>query len=107
MCRRQHGTAFATYAKARVSSLTIVAGEDALATYASSTAAERKFCGSCGSKLFYCLHQTPDSIWVAAGALDDDPGVQVEHHIFTANQAPWYEISDALPRHEGFADDSV
>ena len=34
------------------------------------------------------------------GALDDDPGVKPERHIFVGDKANWYAISDDLPRFE-------
>ena len=35
---------------------------------------------------------------IPLGSLDDDPGRQVEHHIFVGSRAPWYEFEDGLPR---------
>ena len=32
-----------------------------------------------------------------AGCADDDPGVPVSAHIFTASKAPWHDIADDLP----------
>ena len=36
---------------------------------------------------------------VPMGALDDDPGVAATGHIFVGSKAPWFEISDDLPRY--------
>jgi hypothetical protein len=33
------------------------------------------------------------------GALDDDPGVKPEFHVFVACKAPWFDITDALPQY--------
>jgi hypothetical protein len=35
---------------------------------------------------------------VPMGALDDDPGIRPQRHIFVGSKAPWYEIADGLPR---------
>jgi hypothetical protein len=45
----------------------------------------------------------PASYGLALGTLDDDPGVRPERHVFVGSKAPWFEITDALPQHEGFA----
>jgi hypothetical protein len=41
-----------------------------------------------------------DSPWfeVAAGTLDDDPGLRPERHIFVEARAPWFAIADGLPQ---------
>lgn len=104
MCRKQHGTAFSTYYQFERSGLTVLSGEDHIQRYAASDFAERGFCGTCGTKLTFTIGELPDRIWIAAGALDDDPGTQPEYHIFVGSKAPWYEISDAVPQYEGYPD---
>jgi len=37
------------------------------------------------------------------GTLDDDPGLRRQAHIFVGSKAPWYEITDELPRYEEYA----
>jgi len=101
MCRKQHGAAFATYAPLRRSRLRIVAGEDALASYASSGLVRREFCKHCGSSLFWSSSEWPEITSVALGTLDDDPVGRAEAHIFVASRAPWVEITDGLPRYPG------
>jgi len=46
-----------------------------------------------GSELGYGL---------ALGTLDGDPGLRPERHVFVANKAPWFEITDDLPQHQGW-----
>jgi hypothetical protein len=38
----------------------------------------------------------------ALGVLDDDPAVKPQANIFVAEKAPWFDITDALPRFSGF-----
>jgi hypothetical protein len=62
--------------------------------------ARRGFCGECGSSLFW---QAPDrdTISVAAGTLDDDPGIGTAGHIWTSQAGAYYELpDDGLPRHQ-------
>lgn len=37
------------------------------------------------------------------GTLDDDPASRPARHIFVGSKAPWFEITDTLPRFEGQA----
>jgi hypothetical protein len=39
---------------------------------------------------------------VPAGNLEADPGVRTEMHIFVASKAPWFEITDDLPRFSAY-----
>jgi hypothetical protein len=40
---------------------------------------------------------------VPMGALDDDPGVRPQAHIFVGSKAPWDVITDDLPQHAAAA----
>ena len=35
---------------------------------------------------------------LSVGSLDDDPESRPLRHIFAASKAPWFEITDDLPR---------
>ncbi len=102
MCRKAHGAPFATYMMMPASRFSLVAGEEALRRYDSSSGLRRSFCGRCGSV-------GPDEemgedgpvACVPAGCLDDDPGARPEAHIYVASRAPWHVIGDdGLPRHD-------
>ena len=102
MCRRSHGAAFATYGRVPREGFRIVSGDGALTAFASSEAVKRSFCGKCGSSLLFEHAAAPDFVFVAVATLDEDPGARPESHIFVASKAPWYEITDALPRHDEY-----
>lgn len=96
MCRKQHGAAFATYGRVATADLRWT-GEEALVRYASSPEVQRWFCGRCGSSLVWARPAHPDTVELALGTLDDDPGVRPELHLFVADKAPWDTITDGLP----------
>ncbi|MGB1885522.1 MAG: GFA family protein [Gammaproteobacteria bacterium] len=98
-CRRQHGSAFSTYAKTASRDLEICTGLDLIQCFQSSPHATREFCRRCGSKLFYRSQSAPNQVWLDAGCLDDDPGVGVSQHVFVASKAEWHDICDDLPQH--------
>ena len=94
-CRKQHGVAFATYAMAPASGFRMQ-GEDRTSGWESSPGFLRRFCGRCGSAVPGDPNQ--GFVSVPVGNFDDDPRIRPQLHIFVASKAPWYEISDALPR---------
>ena len=100
MCRKATGAAFRTRAGVAASSFRFTAGEALLARYASSEFETRTFCSVCGSTLVTFSSANPNELGLPLGTLDDDPRVRAERHVFVASKAPWYEISDDLPRHD-------
>ena len=102
MCRKAHGAPFATYAIGSRAHFGFDLGADAITHYESSPGFVRAFCSCCGSVVPYPVQGT--RIGIATGLLDDDPGMRATHHIYTRWKAPWYQITDSLPRHEAFDD---
>jgi hypothetical protein len=101
MCRKHHGTAFATFASAPLTAFHWLAGENATSTYASSDAGKRFFCKRCGS---VAPTLVPDAGFALcpAGNLLGDPGIRPRMHMFVGSKAPWYSITDKLPQHEAY-----
>ena len=100
MCRRQHGAAFATYGTAQRSALVIQDPTGALQAYRSSDWAQRRFCGVCGSSLFFEPEAAKDTVEIAFGTLRDEPGVLPEAHIFVRDKPAWITILDDLPQYQ-------
>lgn len=99
MCRKAHGTAFATVVAAPADRLQM-RGLEGIVTWESSPGFWRRFCGRCGSSL---PGQPFDGrVFVPCGNLEADPGVPILGHIFVASKAPWYEIADPLPRFDAY-----
>lgn len=103
MCRKAHGSAFATFAAVPPGSFTWVAGEDKVGKFQSSEEGIRCFCKVCGSPLGA---MSGDALgWVTLGTVDGDPGVRSEANIFVDSKAPWFEILDGLPQFEEYPPD--
>lgn len=98
MCRRQHGAAFATYAKINPDDLEWDSGEDFVKIYEPPTGDGWCFCSECGSSLAGSSDGEINSI--ALGTVEGDPGVAPEAHIFVGSKARWYKITDSLPRYD-------
>ncbi|WP_339540744.1 GFA family protein [Pseudomonas sp. RA_5y_Pfl1_P24] len=90
-CQKSHGAAFATYASAPQSAVTIIALRDALKSYESSPGITRQFCSACGSSLFWsdAKGQYPEWISIALGTLDTSFTAENQVHSCTDSKAPW------------------
>jgi hypothetical protein len=106
MCRKLHGTAFATFAGVDRDSFRWHDGEVALRSYASSDAIGRLFCGTCGSQLVVFYEPEPDLVYLTMGTVDGDPICPPAYHQFAGSNAPWHEITDGKPQHDTWPDAS-
>ena len=98
MCRKAHGTPFATYMLGSRAHCRFDGGEEAIARYESSPGFRRAFCSRCGGVVPFPVGAR--TMAIPAGPLDDDPGVRPSAHIYVKWKAPWHPITDALPCHD-------
>jgi hypothetical protein len=98
MCRKAHGAAFRSRARIKAADFRWVQGEELVRYYESSPGNHRGFCRVCGSPLLSRFDHHPASYGLPLGALDDDPGVKPQLHVFVAYKAPWFDITDGLPQ---------
>jgi hypothetical protein len=99
-CRKARSAAHATNAPLELGRFHWIRGEERVRSYKVPEARffTQSFCGLCGSPVPR-LDPGRGLAIVPAGSLDGDPGARVMEHIFTGSKAPWFEITDALPRH--------
>ena len=101
MCRKTHGTAFATAGGVPADGFRFLSGEAGIRRYASSPGNQRGFCGRCGASVPGAAFD--GTVFVPFGNVVDDPGGRPVAHIFVASKAPWYEIpDDGLPRFDAY-----
>ncbi len=101
LCRKQHGSAFATLLGAPLMGFKWLSGKARIGAYRSSEKGMRCFCRTCGS-VMPALMPDMDLAVVPAGNLQGDPGLRPQCHVFVASKASWYEITDTLPQHEEY-----
>jgi hypothetical protein len=101
MCRKHHGSAYATFAAAPLMKFRWLAGESNISSYQSSDKGVRSFCRTCGS-VTPTLVKEMDLALVPAGNLQGDLELRPQSHVFVGSKAPWYSIRDALPQHEEY-----
>lgn len=94
MCRRQHGSAFATYASVTPSNFTWLSGSELVECYETANGGGWCFCRVCGATLAGMDNGQITSITL--GTVEGDPGITPQYHIFVDSKASWYTISDKL-----------
>jgi hypothetical protein len=98
MCRKQHGAAFRSRARAQKSDFRFVQGEELVTFYESTPGSFRGFCRICGSPIINKFSagtpvaerdpNAPSRYGIALATLDDDPGLCPAAHTFVAYKAP-------------------
>jgi hypothetical protein len=101
MCRKHHGSAFATYVSSPIDHFHWIHGEGALLEYKSSAQGTRISCGVCGSAVPMTMPAHSLAL-LPAGPLEGDLGIKPQAHMFVGSKAPWHTITDDLPRYEEY-----
>ncbi len=101
MCRKHHGTAFATWAAAPASGFRWTTDTGTLASYKSSEKGHRDFCSVCGS-VAPVIDAAMGLAIAPAGNLEGDLGIRPTKHMFVGSKAAWYRITDDLPQFEEY-----
>jgi hypothetical protein len=96
MCQKLHG-AFGAHSKARKENIRIT-NDAGLGWYKTSEVARRGFCRNCGSSLFWDPFEL-DATGILAGSLDNPEGIRTMGHIFVAEKAGFYDITDDCPQY--------
>ncbi|HEY9102433.1 GFA family protein [Chitinimonas sp.] len=100
-CRRATGSAFKPFGGIARSALRITQGEAQAMVYGDATADHDVHCRACGS-LLYSVVRGGEYVHVTLGTLMDTPSIRPSAHIFVGSKAPWYTITDDLPRYDEF-----
>jgi hypothetical protein len=103
-CRRIHGAAFATWGGISREDFTYISGEDHLKVYPFSKRANSLFCDTCGSTVLADFTSEADMLYITMGTVDGDVQCPPGFHQFAGSKAPWFDISDDLPQHDGWPD---
>ncbi|RAK63629.1 GFA family protein [Phenylobacterium kunshanense] len=96
-CRKAQGSAFGANIPVATASFRLLQGEESLREFRATPGKRRVFCGACGSPIFSQRDDAPEVLRIRAGGLDDDAGLAVGFHIFSASRSGWDPTDDALP----------
>ena len=102
-CRKVSGSACLAWLGVRREDFRFLQGADLIRTYEcpireSPPAYDTSFCSRCGSQVPNPSRTNEARFEVPAGALDDDPVIRPDKHIYVEFRAPWDLITDDLPR---------
>ncbi len=100
MCRKAQGSAFRSRARVSSNDFKFTAGHELITYFVSSPGNHRGFCKNCGSPIHSKFDHHPEILGLPLGALNDDPGIKPELHVFVGSKAPWHEITDQLPQYD-------
>ena len=105
MCRKHHGTGFATFVVGPITGFRWTSGEPSddhqHGRYQSSPNGVRTFCRVCGSAGPTTMPELGIAAAPAAG-FEGELGIKPQSHIFTGSRAPWDAITDALPQFDAY-----
>jgi len=96
MCARWGG---AMYAGLEADGFSVT-GEASITTFQSSEWAERAFCGTCGSNLWYKFKPT-ESCTFLAGLFEVPEGLSIKQQIFVDEKPDWYDLVQESPMKTG------
>jgi hypothetical protein len=105
ICRKLHGAAFATWGGVSRGQFSLLSGADNLGTYAFSDNADSIFCKTCSSTVLVDFKPESHMLYIAMGTMDGDVDCPTGFHQFVGSKAPWFEITDTLPQHQGWPED--
>jgi hypothetical protein len=98
-CRRVSGVGSNAVLNVRRERFEWLSGEDNIQVYATSSGWKSLFCRTCGCPVPHILRDGR-RVLVPAGALDDDPDLEISGHIFVGSKARWEVIADGAPQYD-------
>jgi len=75
-----------------------ITNDTGLSWFRSSTIAQRGFCSTCGSSLFW-RPEHDEYVAIMAGAIDAPTGLVSREHIHTDSASDYYSLTDGLPQY--------
>lgn len=100
-CRRSSGAPAVVWSAFPADRFTVTAGEAKV--YNGTGAAQRHFCPTCGTGLWYLNAQyLPGIVDIQTATLDDPEVLPAGAHIQTAEELSWMRTAHELPRFERF-----
>ncbi|MEJ0087453.1 MAG: GFA family protein [Pseudomonadota bacterium] len=101
VCRKQHGTLFATFLAGPLTTCRWRGGTEKIVTWQSSAQGRRSFCSVCGSKVPGVDHAS-QQVFMPAGAVGGDLGMRPQMHLFVGSKSALHQLHDGLPKHDAF-----
>jgi hypothetical protein len=101
MCRREHGAGYVTWVGIEEEQFKLTSGTDELKWYESSVGAQRGFCTTCGSSMFFRSERWAGETHVTLANLHGKIDRQPQAHAFHDTHVDWMPLDDALKIYNG------
>ena len=101
MCREINGGAFTTYAPVPLADISVVAGNENLATYQVTSNAQKNWCRKCGTPLFNTNKLYPGFAMLYLGAVRNHTGIAPTANVYCSSKLPWIDTLSALKTFDG------
>ena len=99
-CQYRTGVAYSASARVDRADFEILTGAELIRSWEPKDGMPKAYCVECGGHLF-SGSLDGDFISVRLGAIEGDPGIRPEAHIWVSSAAPWEPIpDDGLPRYD-------
>lgn len=102
-CQKTSGSAHVANILAKPTDIEWLSGSEFVKRFdhPSGRSFTRVFCSECGCGLPY-INVEATTLFIPAGCLDNDPGIQPEKNIFWTEKASWYEAGKEASTCPGF-----
>lgn len=107
-CRRAHSAPYVTFVGFKSSQVTVRSGRSALKSYSYDSFHEngriksiRRFCGKCGTQLFFESTRWPGEIHVSRAAIHGAVDRAPQLHFYYDQRPHWVSVKDRLPKYGG------
>lgn len=104
-CRRNTGSAFATFVGVPQARLRYLKGTPRV--FVSSPGVRRSFCEKCGTPLTYAADRFPGEIHIYVSTFDKPNTFPPELHVHAAESIDWLHLDDGLPRYRTTSRDTA
>jgi len=101
MCRKTHGAGYVTWVGFEAEQVSITRGQDRLCWFESSAGAQRGFCRTCGSSLFFRSERWAGELHIALGCMDEDIDREPRANVFFDRHVDWMPIDKTLKQVDG------
>jgi hypothetical protein len=96
MCRREHGAGYVTWVGFEQDHFRLDQGVEQLQWFESSPGAQRGFCSTCGSSMFFRAERWPGELHVTLANLLGDIDRRPQAHAFHKTHVDWMPLDEAL-----------
>lgn len=100
-CQRAHGAGFVTWVGLDADRVRIDDPSHALRWYVAETGAERGFCGTCGSPMFFRSSHWPGELHAARALFTSPVDREPQMHAYYDTHVDWIVVGDSLPTRDG------